>query len=139
MQLFFVILIFFRFPFSDGLRSLHQHNPYSAAYRRGLKTGAAATAPEAIAAPPPAAPSTAPAIAAAAAAAGPLPAAFKHFDTTCARMANLQHYSLKWNNHPAHIVNHFDQLLGSESLVDCTLVTEDTHVKAHKVILSACR
>ncbi len=50
-----------------------------------------------------------------------------------------QHYSLRWNNHQSHVLSAFDTLLQSESLVDCTLVCEDTNIKAHKVVLSACR
>ena len=50
-----------------------------------------------------------------------------------------QHYSLRWNNHQSHVLSAFDDLLQSEALVDCTLVCEDTNIKAHKVVLSACR
>ncbi|KAK6626484.1 hypothetical protein RUM44_008957 [Polyplax serrata] len=49
-----------------------------------------------------------------------------------------QHYSLRWNNHQNHILNAFDTLLQSETLVDVTLVCEETSVRAHKVVLSAC-
>ncbi|XP_059098231.1 protein jim lovell-like isoform X5 [Tigriopus californicus] len=49
-----------------------------------------------------------------------------------------QHYSLKWNNHQSHVLSAFDALLQNESLVDCTLVCDDTNIKAHKVVLSAC-
>ena len=52
---------------------------------------------------------------------------------------SAQHYSLRWNNHQSHVLNAFDALLQNESLVDCTLVCEDTSIKAHKVVLSACR
>ena len=52
---------------------------------------------------------------------------------------SAQHYSLRWNNHQSHVLNAFDTLLQNESLVDCTLVCEDTSIKAHKVVLSACR
>lgn len=50
-----------------------------------------------------------------------------------------QHYSLRWNNHQSHVLSAFDDLLQNEALVDCTLVCEDTNIKAHKVVLSACR
>ena len=50
----------------------------------------------------------------------------------------FQHYSLRWNNHQSHVLSAFDALLQNESLVDCTLVCEDTNVKAHRVVLSAC-
>ena len=53
--------------------------------------------------------------------------------------ASAQHYSLRWNNHQSHVLNAFDALLQNESLVDCTLVCEDTSIRAHKVVLSACR
>ncbi|XP_040578200.1 uncharacterized protein [Lepeophtheirus salmonis] len=49
-----------------------------------------------------------------------------------------QHYSLRWNNHQSHVLSAFDTLLQNEALVDCTLVCEDTSVRAHKVVLSAC-
>ena len=54
-------------------------------------------------------------------------------------MAGTQHYSLRWNNHQSHVLNAFDSLLQNEALVDCTLVCEDTSIRAHKVVLSACR
>ena len=50
-----------------------------------------------------------------------------------------QHYSLRWNNHQKHILSAFDELLQREAMVDCTLVCDDTFVRAHKVVLSACR
>jgi len=53
-------------------------------------------------------------------------------------MAGTQHYSLRWNNHQSHVLNAFDALLQNEALVDCTLVCEDTSIRAHKVVLSAC-
>ena len=53
--------------------------------------------------------------------------------------SSAQHYSLGWNNHQSHVLNAFDALLQNESLVDCTLVCEDTSIRAHKVVLSACR
>jgi hypothetical protein len=54
-------------------------------------------------------------------------------------MSGTQHYSLRWNNHQSHVLNAFDSLLQNEALVDCTLVCEDTSIRAHKVVLSACR
>lgn len=44
-----------------------------------------------------------------------------------------QHFSLRWNNHQSHVLSAFDALLQNEALVDCTLVCEDSNVKAHKV------
>ncbi|XP_046406219.1 protein jim lovell [Ischnura elegans] len=49
-----------------------------------------------------------------------------------------QHYSLRWNNHQTHVLHAFDTLLQNETLVDVTLVCEETRVRAHKVVLSAC-
>uniref|UniRef100_T1HY62 BTB domain-containing protein n=1 Tax=Rhodnius prolixus TaxID=13249 RepID=T1HY62_RHOPR len=48
------------------------------------------------------------------------------------------HYSLRWNNHQSHLLTAFDTLLQNETLVDVTLVCEETSFKAHKVVLSAC-
>lgn len=48
-------------------------------------------------------------------------------------------YSLRWNNHQAHLLNAFEGLLHNETLVDVTLVCQETTFKAHKVVLSACR
>ena len=53
--------------------------------------------------------------------------------------SNGQHYSLRWNNHQAHVLSAFEALLQSEALVDCTLICEDTSLRAHKVVLAACR
>lgn len=49
------------------------------------------------------------------------------------------HYSLRWNNHQVHITQAFEALLHAEVLVDVTLVCSDSSLKAHKVVLSACR
>lgn len=48
-------------------------------------------------------------------------------------------YSLRWNNHPTQILSAFEGLLVNETLVDVTLVCQETTFKAHKVVLSACR
>jgi len=53
-------------------------------------------------------------------------------------MDRSQHYSLRWNNHQSHVLSAFDALLQNESLVDCTIMCEDSAVRAHKVVLSAC-
>merc|ERR1719300_365350 len=53
-------------------------------------------------------------------------------------MERSQHYSLRWNNHQSHVLSAFDSLLQNESLVDCTIMCEDSAVRAHKVVLSAC-
>lgn len=54
-------------------------------------------------------------------------------------MALQSHYSLRWNNHQAHILQAFEALLHAEILVDVTLVCAETSLRAHKVVLSACR
>ena len=48
-------------------------------------------------------------------------------------------FSLRWNNHQAHIMQSFEAHLKCKSLVDATLVCADLSLKAHKVVLSACR
>uniref|UniRef100_A0A1B6IDU7 BTB domain-containing protein n=1 Tax=Homalodisca liturata TaxID=320908 RepID=A0A1B6IDU7_9HEMI len=49
-----------------------------------------------------------------------------------------QEYSLRWNNHQPNFISVFKSLLELEELVDVTLSVEGKHIKAHKVILSAC-
>lgn len=49
------------------------------------------------------------------------------------------HYNLRWNNHQNHLLTAFDSLLQNETLVDVTLICEESSFKAHKVVLSACR
>lgn len=53
-------------------------------------------------------------------------------------LAPQENYSLRWNNHPSHILESFDALLQQNSLVDVTLVCADRSLRAHKVVLSAC-
>ena len=53
-------------------------------------------------------------------------------------MSGQQHFSLRWNNLQSHVLSACELLLQNEALVDCTLVCEDSNVKAHKVVLSAC-
>ncbi|XP_054268214.1 protein jim lovell-like [Macrosteles quadrilineatus] len=48
------------------------------------------------------------------------------------------HYNLRWNNHQNHLLTAFDSLLQNETLVDVTLICEESSFKAHKVVLSAC-
>ncbi len=50
-----------------------------------------------------------------------------------------QHYSLRWNNHTLHLLSAFGSLLESGQMVDTTLVCEDTSIKVHRLMLSACR
>ncbi|CAG9788859.1 unnamed protein product [Diatraea saccharalis] len=49
-----------------------------------------------------------------------------------------EHYSLRWNNHQAHLLRSFEALLHAETLVDVTLVCAERRVRAHKVLLGAC-
>lgn len=49
-----------------------------------------------------------------------------------------EHYSLRWNNHQAHLLRSFEALLQAETLVDVTLVCAERQVRAHKVLLGAC-
>ncbi|KFB47828.1 AGAP010355-PA-like protein [Anopheles sinensis] len=53
-------------------------------------------------------------------------------------MPDQEHYSLRWNNHQNHILRAFDTLLQTKTLVDVTLVSAETSIRAHKVVLSAC-
>lgn len=55
------------------------------------------------------------------------------------RMPLQSHYSLRWHNHQAHILQAFEALLQAEMLVDVTLICAESSFKAHKVVLSACR
>lgn len=50
----------------------------------------------------------------------------------------VQQFCLRWNNHQPNFISMFSSLLNSESLVDVTLAAEGKHLKAHKVVLSAC-
>ncbi|XP_013180267.1 PREDICTED: protein jim lovell [Papilio xuthus] len=52
--------------------------------------------------------------------------------------ATEEHYSLRWNNHQAHLLRSFEALLHAETLVDVTLVCSERRVRAHKVLLGAC-
>lgn len=49
-----------------------------------------------------------------------------------------QQFCLRWNNHQSTLIQNFDTLLESGTLVDCTLAAEGKYLKAHKVVLSAC-
>lgn len=53
-------------------------------------------------------------------------------------MEDDQQYCLRWNNHQSTLIQNFDTLLESGTLVDCTLAAEGKTLKAHKVVLSAC-
>ena len=49
-----------------------------------------------------------------------------------------QQFCLRWNNYQTNLTSVFDQLLQSESFVDCTLACDGHSIKAHKMVLSAC-
>ncbi|XP_043527205.1 zinc finger and BTB domain-containing protein 5-like isoform X2 [Frieseomelitta varia] len=54
------------------------------------------------------------------------------------KMEDDQQFCLRWNNHQSTLIQNFDTLLESGTLVDCTLAAEGKYLKAHKVVLSAC-
>nr|CAD7437571.1 unnamed protein product [Timema bartmani] len=58
-------------------------------------------------------------------------------DTLQISMAG-QHYCLRWNNYQSNMTSVFHQLLRNEAFVDVTLACNDSSLKAHKVVLSAC-
>ncbi|XP_049943225.1 modifier of mdg4-like isoform X7 [Schistocerca serialis cubense] len=45
---------------------------------------------------------------------------------------------LRWNKHQSTLVSVFDALLDNEKLTDCTISAQGQHLRAHKIILSAC-
>lgn len=49
-----------------------------------------------------------------------------------------QQYCLKWNTHHNNLLAVFEDLLNNEAFVDVTLACDGLHLKAHKVVLSAC-
>lgn len=53
-------------------------------------------------------------------------------------MMGSDQYCLKWNNHWANLIRVFNSLLQSETFVDVTLACEGRHLKAHRLVLSAC-
>ncbi|XP_066584379.1 longitudinals lacking protein, isoforms H/M/V isoform X4 [Prorops nasuta] len=53
-------------------------------------------------------------------------------------MEDDHQFCLRWNNHQSTLIQNFDTLLESGTLVDCTLAAEGKYLKAHKVVLSAC-
>ncbi|XP_037956224.1 longitudinals lacking protein, isoforms A/B/D/L-like [Teleopsis dalmanni] len=53
-------------------------------------------------------------------------------------MDDDQQFCLRWNNHQSTLISVFDNLLTSQTLVDCTIAAEGKFLKAHKVVLSAC-
>lgn len=63
---------------------------------------------------------------------------FSNEGTKPERMEDDQQFCLRWNNHQSTLIQNFDTLLESGTLVDCTLAAEGKYLKAHKVVLSAC-
>ncbi|KAI4487889.1 hypothetical protein M0802_011708 [Mischocyttarus mexicanus] len=59
-------------------------------------------------------------------------------ETIPEKMDDDQQFCLKWNNHQSTLIQNFDTLLESGTLVDCTLAAEGKYLKAHRVVLSAC-
>ncbi|KAK7869678.1 hypothetical protein R5R35_010036 [Gryllus longicercus] len=51
---------------------------------------------------------------------------------------NCEELSLRWQDHHEALLAVFENLLRSNTLVDCTLAAEGRTLKAHKVVLSAC-
>uniref|UniRef100_T1I9M9 BTB domain-containing protein n=2 Tax=Rhodnius prolixus TaxID=13249 RepID=T1I9M9_RHOPR len=49
-----------------------------------------------------------------------------------------EQFCLRWINHQCTLISVFENLLESETLIDCTLYAEGQILKAHKVVLSAC-
>jgi len=49
-----------------------------------------------------------------------------------------QQYCLRWSNHQNNLQSVFLDLLASEAFVDVTLACDGKHLKAHKMVLSAC-
>lgn len=62
----------------------------------------------------------------------------REMDDKPSAVGGEEHYSLRWNNHQAHLLRSFEALLHAETLVDVTLVCAERRVRAHKVLLGAC-
>jgi hypothetical protein len=54
------------------------------------------------------------------------------------KMAALQAYHLRWNNHQESLLHVFDKLLQAEDFVDVTLSCQGQNIRAHRMVLSAC-
>lgn len=46
---------------------------------------------------------------------------------------------LSWDDHQMHLMDYFESLYQRESMVDVTLVCPELSIRAHRVVLSACR
>ncbi|XP_008470597.2 protein tramtrack, beta isoform [Diaphorina citri] len=53
-------------------------------------------------------------------------------------MESSQQYCLRWKYHHSNLQSMFSQLLERECFCDVTLACEGKHIRAHKVMLSAC-
>ncbi|GLG94115.1 Zinc finger protein 1, partial [Gryllus bimaculatus] len=60
------------------------------------------------------------------------------FRTNSGLKMNCEELSLRWQDHHEALLAVFENLLRSNTLVDCTLAAEGRTLKAHKVVLSAC-
>ena len=49
-----------------------------------------------------------------------------------------EQFCLKWNDYPESVLSTLGDLREQEDFVDVTLVCGTEHLKAHRVILSAC-
>merc|ERR1719215_568701 len=49
-----------------------------------------------------------------------------------------QVFCLKWNNHQNNLLTVLDHLYQTEAFCDVTLACDNTSIKCHKMILSAC-
>ena len=54
------------------------------------------------------------------------------------KMADTQHFCLRWNNYQSSITSAFENLRDDEDFVDVTLACDGRSLKAHRVVLSAC-
>ncbi len=60
--------------------------------------------------------------------------------TSSVRVGDEQtHCQLTWSDHRHYLTDYFDALFQSESMVDVTLVCDGLSIRAHRVVLSACR
>ena len=76
------------------------------------------------------------------AAASPLSAAMADdFETGSVRIATHSDadYRLSWCDHQLHLIDYFESLYQNELLVDVTLACRHVAIRAHRVVLSACR
>ena len=53
------------------------------------------------------------------------------------KMGTTEKYCLRWNDYTSNISLAFQDLRSSADFFDVTLATEDSEIRAHRVILSA--